>query len=71
MRRRVAPYLLRLGLTEGQAWTLALGLLLGGLLLAVSVPPVWERRSTPPPPPPAPSGASFDRPTVTPLRSTS
>ena len=34
----------RLDLTAGQVWTLSLGLLLGVLLLATSVPPVWERR---------------------------
>jgi hypothetical protein len=34
----------RLDLTSGQVWTLSLGLLLGVLLLATSVPPVWERR---------------------------
>lgn len=34
----------RLGLTDGQVWTLSLGLVLGVLLLATSVPPVWERR---------------------------
>lgn len=40
---RLDPYLIRLGLTAGQAWTLALGLVLGGVLLATSVPPVWDR----------------------------
>ncbi len=40
---RVDPYLRRLGLTSGQASTLSLGLVLGGVLIATSVPPVWQR----------------------------
>ena len=40
----IAPYLARLGITSGQACTLSLGLVLGGVLLATSVPPVWDRR---------------------------
>lgn len=40
----IAPYLTRLGITSGQACTLSLGLVLGGVLLATSVPPVWDRR---------------------------
>lgn len=40
----IAPYLTRLGITSGQACTLALGFVLGGVLLATSVPPVWDRR---------------------------
>lgn len=51
MRPRIAPYLHRLGLTAGQAWTLAIGLVLGAVLIAVSVPPVWERRAGPAVPP--------------------
>ena len=40
----IQPYLRRLGLTSGQACTLALGLVLGGVLLATSVPPVLDQR---------------------------
>lgn len=40
----------RLGMTAGQAWTAALGLLLGLVLLAVSVPPVIDQRNTQPTP---------------------
>lgn len=47
----VSPYLQRLGLTSGQAWTLSLGLFLGALLIAVSVPPVWDRPTSTPVPP--------------------
>jgi len=43
------PYLQRLGLTSGQACTLALGLFLGVLLVVVSVPPVWNRAPAPRP----------------------
>lgn len=35
---------MRLDLTAGQVWTLSLGLTAGAVLLATSLPPVWERR---------------------------
>ncbi len=40
----IEPYLRRLGLTSGQAWTLSLGIVLGGVLLATSLPPVLDQR---------------------------
>lgn len=44
---RLDPYLRQLGITSGQACTLSLGLVLGGVLLATSVPPVWDRANQP------------------------
>ena len=46
----IGPYLRRLGLTSGQASTLALGLVLAGLLLATSMPPVLDQRNRTRPP---------------------
>lgn len=54
----MAPVARRLGTTSGQAWTLCLGLGLGALLLATSLPPVLDQRGAPAAlaaaPPPAP-----------------
>lgn len=54
MRLDIEPYLRRLGMTAGQAWTLAIGLVLATVLLTVSVPPVWDRRG--------PAAPTTDRP---------
>ncbi|MFN2522962.1 MAG: hypothetical protein ABR614_06595, partial [Mycobacteriales bacterium] len=56
----IAQYLARLGITSGQACTLSIGLVLGGALLTVSVPPVWNRQAVAAPAPavaaPLPAG---------------